>query len=390
MTRFMRTIERAYTRMSPTIELACELIRRPSVTPEDAGCQQLIAERLARLGFRIEHLRFGDVDNLWARLGTATPLVAFAGHTDVVPTGDPQAWSSPPFTPSIRDGQLYGRGAADMKGSIAAMLVATERLVESGAQLHGSLAWLLTADEEGPSIDGTVKVIAHLNARGERIHQCIVGEPSSDKMPGDVVRNGRRGSLNGKLIVRGVQGHVAYPHLVKNPIHLALPALYKLASTTWDAGNEFFPPTSFQISNFQAGTGATNVVPGRAEVLFNFRYSTASTAPQLRRQVETVLRAHDLDFNIEWTLSGEPFLTSAGALMAATREVLTQRNGVAPVFSTGGGTSDGRFIAPGGAEVIELGPCNATIHAIDERVTLAELEAFTDIYEALLLRLLCK
>ena len=374
--------------LSPTAALAWTLIERRSLTPHDAGCQQIIAARLATLGFRIEHLRFGDVDNLWARYGTQAPLLAFAGHTDVVPTGDEGAWGSPPFAPDIRDGRLYGRGAADMKGSLAAMLIATERLFASGATLRGSLAWLLTSDEEGPGVDGTVKVMAHLNARGEHIDHCIVGEPSSSHAPGDVVRNGRRGSLNGRLTVRGVQGHVAYPHLVRNPIHAALPALHALACTKWDNGNRFFPPTTFQISNFQAGTGATNVVPGSADILFNFRYSTASTAPQLRRQVEDALRQHGVDFEIAWTLSGEPFLTAEGELLDAAREVLTRHNGFAPEFSTGGGTSDGRFIAPGGTAVIELGPCNATIHAVDEHVQLAELDAFTDIYEALLRRLL--
>ena len=376
------------TIQSRAVALACELIERPSITPNDAGCQQLLAARLSKLGFSIEHLRFGQVDNLWARHGTAAPLVVFAGHTDVVPAGDERAWSSPPFTPTFRDGNLYGRGAADMKGSIAAMLIATEQLLAAAPLLRGSLAWLLTSDEEGPSVDGTVKVVAHLNARGERIDHCIVGEPSSSQRPGDVIRNGRRGSLNGKLTVRGVQGHVAYPHLVRNPIHAALPALHVLATTQWDNGNAFFPPTSFQISNFQAGTGATNVVPAAADILFNFRYSTASTAPQLRRRVEDVLRAHGVAFDIDWTLSGEPFLTADGTLMDAARDVLTARNGVAPEFSTGGGTSDGRFIAPGGAAVIELGLCNATIHALNEHVAVSEIDAFVDIYAALLKRLL--
>ncbi len=374
--------------LSPTLALTCELIRRPSVTPNDEGCQQLLAQRLSALGFSIEHLRFGNVDNLWARRGSASPLVVFAGHTDVVPTGELTSWSSPPFEPTIRDGRLYGRGAADMKGSIAAMLTATERLLAGQPSLQGSLGWLITADEEGDAVNGTVKVMQALHARGEHIDCCIVGEPSSTAKVGDVVRNGRRGSLNGRLRIRGIQGHVAYPETVRNPIHQAMPALHELANRQWDAGNKFFPCTSFQISNFNAGTGATNVVPGHADVLFNFRFSTESNAASLRQAVEAVLDRHGLEYDIHWALSGEPFLTHDGALLKATARVLQSVQGSRPEFSTSGGTSDGRFIAPYGTELIELGPCNATIHKIDEHVGLQELDELSTIYEALLADLL--
>jgi succinyl-diaminopimelate desuccinylase len=373
---------------SPTLELTCELIRRPSVTPNDEGCQALLAGRLRALGFTIEPMRFGVVDNLWARRGSTGPLVVFAGHTDVVPTGDLSAWHSPPFEPTIRDGRLYGRGAADMKGSLAAMLTATERLLARRPDLPGSLGWLITADEEGDAVDGTVRVMETLTARGEHIDCCIVGEPSSTARVGDVVRNGRRGSLNARLRVRGIQGHVAYPETVRNPIHEALPALHSLASRRWDEGNRFFPPTSFQISNLNAGTGATNVVPGYADVLFNFRFSTESTAAGLQAEVEAVLDRHGLDYELQWTLSGEPFLTGEGTLLATTAAVLAQVQGGPPEFSTSGGTSDGRFIAPHGAQLIELGPCNGTIHKIDEHVRVEELDELSAVYEALLERLL--
>ena len=373
---------------SPTLELTCELIRRPSVTPNDEGCQALLAGRLRALGFTIEPMRFGVVDNLWARRGSTGPLVVFAGHTDVVPTGDLAAWHSPPFEPTIRDGRLYGRGAADMKGSLAAMLTATERLLARRPDLPGSLGWLITADEEGDAVDGTVRVMEALTARGEHIDCCIVGEPSSTARVGDVVRNGRRGSLNARLRVRGIQGHVAYPETVRNPIHEALPALHALASRRWDEGNRFFPPTSFQISNLNAGTGATNVVPGHADVLFNFRFSTESTAASLQAEVEAVLDRHGLDYELQWTLSGEPFLTGEGTLLATTAAVLAKVQGGPPEFSTSGGTSDGRFIAPHGAQLIELGPCNATIHKIDEHVRVEELDELSAVYEALLERLL--
>lgn len=370
--------------LSPTIALTCELMRRPSVTPDDAGCQALLAQRLAALGFEVETLRFGNVDNLWARRGTASPLVVFAGHTDVVPTGPIDAWRTPPFEPTIADGVLYGRGAADMKGSLAAMLTATERLLREQPDLPGSLGWLITADEEGVAVDGTVKVMQTLASRGEHIDYCIVGEPSSTTRPGDVVRNGRRGSLNGTLRVHGVQGHVAYPETVRNPIHLALPALAELAARRWDDGNTYFPPTSFQISNFTAGTGATNVVPGHADVLFNFRFSTESTAAGLMQAVEQVLHEHGVEFSLDWSVSGQPFLTAGGPLLDTAARVIGARLGAPPVFSTSGGTSDGRFIAPYGTAVIELGPCNATIHKIDECVRVDELDALSEIYEALL------
>ncbi len=376
------------THASPTLDLACELIRRRSVTPADDGCQAVLGERLRALGFSIEPMRFGVVDNLWARRGRSGPLVVFAGHTDVVPTGDLAAWSSPPFEPTIRDGRLFGRGAADMKGSLAAMLTATERLLTRRPDLPGSLGWLITADEEGDAVDGTVRVMQALAARGEHIDCCIVGEPSSTAKVGDVVRNGRRGSLNGRLRVLGIQGHVAYPETVRNPIHQVLPALHELAARRWDDGNRFFPPTSFQISNLNSGTGATNVVPGHADVLFNFRFSTESTAAGLQAEVEAVLARHGIEHELQWTLSGEPFLTGDGTLLATTADVLARLQGKAPEFSTSGGTSDGRFIAPYGTQLIELGPCNATIHKIDEHVRVEELDELSAVYEALLEQLL--
>ncbi len=376
------------THASPTLDLACELIRRRSVTPADDGCQAVLGERLRALGFSIEPMRFGVVDNLWARRGRSGPLVVFAGHTDVVPTGDLAAWSSPPFEPTIRDGRLFGRGAADMKGSLAAMLTATERLLTRRPDLPGSLGWLITADEEGDAVDGTVRVMQALAARGEHIDCCIVGEPSSTAKVGDVVRNGRRGSLNGRLRVLGIQGHVAYPETVRNPIHQVLPALHELAARRWDDGNRFFPPTSFQISNLNSGTGATNVVPGHADVLFNFRFSTESTAAGLQAEVEAVLARHGIEHELQWTLSGEPFLTGDGTLLATTADVLARLQGKAPEFSTSGGTSDGRFMAPYGTQLIELGPCNATIHKIDEHVRVEELDELSAVYEALLEQLL--
>lgn len=373
---------------SPTIELAFELIRRPSVTPEDGGCQDLIASRLAPLGFVIESMPFGDVKNLWARRGTQRPLLAFAGHTDVVPPGPLEKWLSPPFEPEIRDGMLYGRGAADMKGSLAAMVTACERFIAAHPHHGGSIAFLLTSDEEGPSVDGTVKVVETLEARGEKITWCIVGEPSSTTHVGDVVKNGRRGSLNGRLVVKGVQGHVAYPHLADNPIHRAAAALAEWVDIEWDRGNEFFPPTSFQISNIRAGTGAENVIPGELEVVFNFRYSTALTADDIKRRVHALLDGHGLQFDVHWKLSGAPFLTGAGELVEATRAAVREINGVETELSTAGGTSDGRFIAPTGAQVIELGPLNATIHKLNECVRAADLDVLSTQYEAILRRLL--
>lgn len=373
---------------SPTIELAFELIRRPSVTPEDGGCQELIAARLAPLGFTIEPMPFGEVKNLWARRGTARPLLTFAGHTDVVPPGPLDKWQSPPFAPEIRDGMLYGRGAADMKGSIAAMVTACERFIAAHPDHRGAIAFLLTSDEEGPSVDGTVKVVEVLEKRGEKIDWCVVGEPSSSAQVGDVVKNGRRGSLNGRLRVLGVQGHVAYPHLADNPIHRAAPALAELAASEWDRGNEFFPATSFQISNIHGGTGAENVIPGELDLLFNFRYSTALTADGIKRRVHDVLDRHGLRYELQWKLSGEPFLTGQGELTEATRAAVRQVSGLDTELSTAGGTSDGRFIAPTGAQVIELGPLNATIHKIDECVRAADLDILSAQYEMLMRSLL--
>ena len=368
--------------MTPTLDLARALIARPSVTPDDAGCQALIAERLEPLGFRIHDLRFGEVTNLWARRGTAAPLFVFAGHTDVVPPGPEEAWTSPPFEPTIRDGVLYGRGAADMKGSVAAMVTALERLLRRRPDLPGSIALLLTSDEEGPAVDGTVRVVEWLTERGERIDWCLVGEPSSHARLGDRVRIGRRGSLSGNLRVLGRQGHVAYPDLAENPIHRALPALTELVSETWDEGNAHFPPTSFQISNLQAGTGATNVIPGHCDVAFNFRFGTESTPESLQDRVTTILDRHGLRYRLDWTLSGMPFLTSTrGPLVRTVQAVIRELAGIEAELSTGGGTSDGRFIAPTGAEVIELGPVNATIHQIDECVRIEELEQLSTLYE---------
>lgn len=369
---------------SRTLDYTCELIRRASVTPEDAGCQQWLAEKLKALGFHCEHLRFGEVDNLWARRGTEGPLLVFAGHTDVVPTGDVSKWSSDPFQPEIRNGMLYGRGAADMKASIAAWLVAVEDFVAAHPDHAGSIGWLITADEEGPAINGTVKVVEHLEARREKIDYCLVGEPSSTTHMGDTIKNGRRGSLGARLLVKGVQGHVAYPHLADNPIHRAAPALAELAAEVWDQGNEFFPATSFQISNIKAGTGATNVIPGDCEVLFNFRFSTELTADDLKARTATILKKHGLDYQLDWTLSGQPFLTARGALVDAAVTAIKDVTGINTELSTAGGTSDGRFIAPTGAQVVELGPINSTIHKIDEHTPVAELEPLSAVYRRIL------
>ncbi|MHB8473378.1 MAG: succinyl-diaminopimelate desuccinylase [Gammaproteobacteria bacterium] len=374
--------------MSDTLELAQQLIARPSLTPDDAGCQELLIARLAALGFSIERLRFGEVDNLWARHGTVDPVFAFAGHTDVVPTGPLAQWQSPPFTPTLRDGLLYGRGAADMKGSLAAMVTACERFVAAHPQHRGSLALLITSDEEGPSVDGTIKVVEHLQARGAKIRWCLVGEPTCETQLGDTIKNGRRGSLSGQLLVEGVQGHVAYPQRADNPAHRAAPALSELCATVWDQGNESFPPTSFQISNLHAGTGATNVIPGTLEVLFNFRYSTEVTERELRRRVSEILDRHDLRYELNWTHSGEPFLTPVGELVDAARSAIRELVGIEATLSTSGGTSDGRFIAPTGAQVVELGPLNASIHKIDECVHADDLNLLSSIYERILERLL--
>jgi len=361
--------------MSDILDLTIDLIRRPSVTPEDHGCQQLLADRLARAGLAIENLRYGEVDNLWATHGTGGPVLVFLGHTDVVPPGPLDKWVSQPFEPTIRDGRLYGRGAADMKSGVAAMTLALEAFVAAHPQHKGTIALLVTGDEEGPTnLDGVRRVVEEFRRRGQRIDWCVVGEPSSAQKFGDVMRVGRRGSLSARLVVRGVQGHVAYPDKVKNPIHLAAPALAELAATKWDEGNEEFPPTSMQMSNIHAGTGALNVVPGTLEVDFNFRFCTESTADSLRQRVDAILHRHDLDFEIAWDLSGEPFLTREGTLRAAASAAVREICGVTPDANTGGGTSDGRFIAPLGAEVVELGPINASIHKIDEHVALADLE----------------
>ncbi|HXH03027.1 MAG TPA: succinyl-diaminopimelate desuccinylase [Candidatus Competibacteraceae bacterium] len=384
--------------MSATLELAQELICRPSVTPDDAGCQELMIARLQRLGFRIERLRFGEVDNFWARRGEAGPVFCFAGHTDVVPTGPRPQWSCDPFTPTLRDGWLYGRGAADMKGSLAAMITACERFLAAHPDHRGSLAFLVTSDEEGLAHDGTRRVVEHLEARGEKITWCLVGEPSSSERLGDVIKNGRRGSLHGHLVIKGVQGHVAYPHLVRNPIHAAGPIIAALADEVWDRGNDYFPPTSFQISNVHAGTGATNVVPGEVELRFNFRFGTESTVQGLQERVialidsalrnEEVKHGHVIDYTLEWELSGLPFLTPTGELVDAACAAIAAELGIRPELSTSGGTSDGRFIAPTGAQVVELGPVNATIHKIDERVRAADLDHLSRIYEHVLRRLL--
>ncbi|GGY16328.1 succinyl-diaminopimelate desuccinylase [Rhodanobacter panaciterrae] len=376
--------------MSEVLELTCDLIRRRSVTPEDAGCLPLIGERLQRAGFHVEHLRYGEVDNLWATHGTGGSTLAFLGHTDVVPSGPEASWRSPPFEPTIRDGRLYGRGAADMKGSVAAMVVALEQFVAAHPDHRGRVGLLLTSDEEGPTnLDGVRKVVEHFRSVGERIDWCVVGEPSAKEKLGDLIRVGRRGSLSGTLRVRGVQGHVAYPEKALNPIHAFAPALTELAAERWDEGNSDFPPTSFQVSNLNAGTGATNVIPGELQALINFRYCTASSAEDLRARTEDILQRHGLDFTLDWNLSGEPFLTPpGGALRETVVAVCRELCSLDPEQSTGGGTSDGRFIAPMGAEVVEIGPVNATIHKVDECVALGELEQLPAVYRAVCERLL--
>lgn len=374
--------------MSKTLDLAVGLVQRASVTPEDVGCQQMIADFLRPLGFTIEHLRFGDVDNLWARRGTAAPLFVFAGHTDVVPTGKVDAWQFPPFSATQHDGFLYGRGSADMKGSIAAMLAAVENFVQQYPQHPGSIGFLITSDEEGPSINGTVKVVEHLQARHEAIDYCLIGEPTSVKQLGDMIKTGRRGSLSGHLIIHGVQGHVAYPHLSENPIHRFAPILNALCQMEWDKGNEFFPPTTFQVSNIHGGTGANNVIPGELRVDFNFRYSTAVTREMLQTRVTQQLDSHQLRYSLEWENSGLPFLTAKGNLVAAMQTVIREVCQVDPLLSTTGGTSDGRFIAPTGAQVVEFGPVNATIHKINESVKIADLDTLTTVYQQILQKLL--
>ncbi|MDG2091320.1 MAG: succinyl-diaminopimelate desuccinylase [Gammaproteobacteria bacterium] len=370
--------------MSSIIDLCSELISRPSVSPDDQGCQEVLAARLENIGFHIEHLPFDDVKNLWARHGTDAPLFCFAGHTDVVPPGNIENWESEPFSPEIRDGLLYGRGSADMKGSIAAMVTASENFLIKHPNFKGSLAYLITSDEESAAINGTVKVIEELQSRNEHIDYCLVGEPSSSTELGDVVRNGRRGSLNGSLTVRGKEGHVAYPDLAINPIQVFLPALTELSQIEWDQGNDYFPPTSFQISNISAGQGTTNVIPREMSLLFNFRFSTEVTAEGLQAQVEAIFDHHYDNYEIEWHLSGNPFITEEGTLTNAVIKSIKSVNDVDCVLSTGGGTSDGRFIAPACAQVVELGPINASIHKNNEHVALEDLDQLAIIYEKVL------
>ncbi len=374
--------------MNPTLELTRCLIARPSVTPEDAGCLDLIASRLAPLGFVCERIDGGGVSNLWARRGTARPLVVFAGHTDVVPTGPLEAWTSHPFEPTERDGLLFGRGAADMKASLAAFVTGIEAFVAAHPDHTGSIALLLTSDEEGDATHGTTLVVEALRARGEALDFCIVGEPTSTNTLGDTIKNGRRGSLSGKLTVKGVQGHIAYPHLAKNPIHLAAPALAELAAETWDEGNEYFPPTSWQMSNIKAGTGATNVIPGTLEVMFNFRFATVHTADQLKDRVHAILDRHGLDYDLAWTLGGKPFLTPRGSLVGAMEIAIRDTLAISPELSTTGGTSDGRFIADICPQVVEFGPVNATIHKLNECVALDAIQPLSDIYRRTLENLL--
>ncbi len=374
--------------MSITLELAKDLISRASVTPEDAGCQDVMIARLQALGFSVERLRFDDVDNFWARRGDSGDVLAFAGHTDVVPAGPLAEWSSDPFKPEIRDGLLYGRGSADMKGSLAAMITACERFIDTHPDHQGSIAFLITSDEEGPSINGTVKVVEHLENRHEKIKWCLVGEPSSSQQLGDVIKNGRRGSLNGYLTVSGKQGHVAYPQLADNPIHRLTPALTELCAQEWDQGNEFFPPTTFQVSNLNSGTGAENVIPGTVTAKFNFRFSTETTDEELKRSVHSILDKHQLNYELQWRLSGNPFITPPGELVNAAIESVRQVVGIDTELSTSGGTSDGRFIAPTGAQVLELGPLNATIHQVNECVSCDDLDKLSQMYEGILERLL--
>jgi succinyl-diaminopimelate desuccinylase len=373
---------------TPTLDLACALIARSSVTPHDGGCQQLIATRLAPLGFVLEPMRFGEVDNLWARRGKSAPLVVFAGHTDVVPTGPLAQWASEPFVPTIRDGKLYGRGAADMKTSIAAFTTAVEAFVADHPRHRGSIALLLTSDEEGPALDGTARVVEALRARGERLDFCIVGEPTAVERFGDTVKNGRRGSLSGHLMVCGIQGHVAYPQLARNPVHQAAPAIAELAATQWDGGNEFFPPTTWQISNVHAGTGAGNVIPGSLEVEFNFRFATASTVAGLQSRVRQILDRHGLEYDLAWTVGAEPYLTAAGRLVEAVSNAVAKVTGARPQLSTTGGTSDGRFLATWSPEVLEIGPVNATIHKLSECVPVDDIEPLHRVYYETLVNLL--
>lgn len=374
--------------MSRILELATDLIQRQSITPEDADCQRFMADILAKQGFTNHDLPSAEVKNLWSRRGNTSPVFVFAGHTDVVPTGPLENWCKPPFAATVEDGILYGRGAADMKGSIAAMLAAVERFVQRHPDHKGSIAFLVTSDEEGPATDGTVKVVEYLESHNEKIDFCLVGEPSSTSRLGDVIKNGRRGSLSGKLVVRGKQGHIAYPHLARNPIHEAAPLIAELSQVEWDQGNDFFPPTSFQISNIHAGTGASNVIPGHIDIDFNFRFSTESTAESLQQRVVEIIGRHCPDYELSWSLSGHPFLTPEGELVNAIKHSIQKHCGYETELSTSGGTSDGRFIAPTGAQVCELGPLNKTIHQIDECVSVTDLELLSTIYESILEQLL--
>ena len=366
--------------MSKTLALAEQLIARPSVTPDDKGCQQLLIERLAPIGFRCETIESKGVTNLWARHGTTQPVIVFAGHTDVVPTGPAEKWQSPPFVPTQRDGKLYGRGAADMKTSIAAMVVASEEFIAAHPERKGSIAFLITSDEEGVATDGTVIVCDRLKARGEQIDYCIVGEPTSTGQLGDVVKNGRRGSMSGKLTVKGIQGHIAYPHLARNPVHQFAPALVELAAEQWDAGNEYYDPTSWQVANINGGTGASNVIPGDVVIDFNFRFSTASTAEGLQKRVRDILDRHQLEYSLEWSISGFPFLTPRGNLSTALSDAIKAETGLETELSTSGGTSDGRFIAQICPQVIEFGPLTGSIHKIDEHVEIAHIDPLKNIY----------
>ncbi|OEE99742.1 succinyl-diaminopimelate desuccinylase [Vibrio crassostreae 9ZC13] len=375
---------------SPTLALAKDLISRQSVTPEDAGCQDLMIERLKALGFEIEVMVFEDTTNFWARRGTEAPLFAFAGHTDVVPAGPIEQWNTKPFEPTIVDGFLHGRGAADMKGSLASMIVAVEQFIAKHPDHTGSIGFLITSDEEGPFINGTVRVVEALMARGENIDMCIVGEPSSTEFVGDVVKNGRRGSITGDLTIKGTQGHVAYPHLANNPVHSSLLAINELATTEWDKGNDYFPPTSFQIPNVSAGTGASNVIPGEFNVQFNLRFSTELSNDIIVERITTTLDKYDFKYDLRWTFNGDPFLTDAGSLLDAIVDAVGHVNDVKPALLTTGGTSDGRFIARMGGQVVELGPVNATIHKVNECVKVADLEKLTDMYERTLVNLFAK
>ena len=374
--------------MSLTLQLAKSLISRPSVTPNDKGCQAIMIDRLKKIGFKIHPLKFGDVDNFWATHGDTDPIFSFAGHTDVVPAGDDEAWKTPPFEPTVKDGLLFGRGAADMKGSLASMVVATENFIEKNPNHKGTVAFLITSDEEGIAVNGTVKVVDYLKSLDQKIDYCLIGEPSSTSMLGDVIKNGRRGSLNGLLTIKGKQGHIAYPHLAENPNHLMTSVLKDLCQQQWDNGNEYFPATSFQISNIHSGSRVTNVIPGEVEIMFNFRYSTETTKEALQKKVNDILDSRKLNYSIDWSHSGFPFLTPKGELVSACVDAIEKIKSIKPKLSTSGGTSDGRFIAQEGTQVVELGPINATIHQVDESVLVQDLEDLSKIYSQILTNLL--